>query len=165
MGEVGRMQWNFTSGQMETYLMPEAWHNNLTSMEHAHFHLNLPLVSGSSFTNFHCLCPIVSVQMSAVGITENVKGDIKKFEVWYNGREEVYIIQVCYWQQNERTFLNNQGSRWWLQWSPMQPVFTFCNQFFSFSHQGWSHTTQPNKKKNGKWQTILWLLVLFLQSI
>lgn len=33
--------------------------------------------------------------MSAVGITENVKGDIKKFEVWYNGREEVYIIQVC----------------------------------------------------------------------
>ncbi|KAA8578977.1 hypothetical protein FQN60_013988 [Etheostoma spectabile] len=34
-----------------------------------------------------------SVKMSAVGITENVKGDIKKFEVWYNGREEVYIIQ------------------------------------------------------------------------
>ncbi|CAB1452160.1 unnamed protein product [Pleuronectes platessa] len=32
--------------------------------------------------------------MSAVGITENVKGDIKKFEVWYNGREEVYIIQA-----------------------------------------------------------------------
>uniref|UniRef100_A0A7N5ZZB9 MCF.2 cell line derived transforming sequence-like 2 n=1 Tax=Anabas testudineus TaxID=64144 RepID=A0A7N5ZZB9_ANATE len=30
----------------------------------------------------------------AVGITENVKGDNKKFEVWYNGREEVYIIQV-----------------------------------------------------------------------
>ncbi|KAM7388777.1 hypothetical protein PAMP_024927 [Pampus punctatissimus] len=35
-----------------------------------------------------------SLKMSAVGITENVKGDIKKFEVWYNGREEVYIIQV-----------------------------------------------------------------------
>ncbi|CDQ79955.1 unnamed protein product [Oncorhynchus mykiss] len=34
-----------------------------------------------------------SLKMSAVGITENVKGDIKKFEVWYNGREEVYIIQ------------------------------------------------------------------------
>lgn len=32
--------------------------------------------------------------MSSVGITENVKGDSKKFEVWYNGREEVYIIQV-----------------------------------------------------------------------
>lgn len=32
--------------------------------------------------------------MSSVGITENVKGDNKKFEVWYNGREEVYIIQV-----------------------------------------------------------------------
>lgn len=32
--------------------------------------------------------------MTAVGITENVKGDIKKFEIWYNAREEVYIIQV-----------------------------------------------------------------------
>lgn len=32
--------------------------------------------------------------MSAVGITENVKGDVKKFEIWYSGREEVYIIQV-----------------------------------------------------------------------
>ncbi|XP_018612838.1 guanine nucleotide exchange factor DBS isoform X6 [Scleropages formosus] len=35
-----------------------------------------------------------SLKMSAVGITENVKGDLKKFEVWYNGREEVYIIQA-----------------------------------------------------------------------
>lgn len=33
-------------------------------------------------------------QMTAVGITENVKGDSKKFEIWYNAREEVYIIQV-----------------------------------------------------------------------
>ncbi|MCJ8737789.1 hypothetical protein PDJAM_G00028150 [Pangasius djambal] len=35
-----------------------------------------------------------SLKMSAVGITENVKGDAKKFEIWYNGREEVYIIQA-----------------------------------------------------------------------
>ncbi|KAJ8356952.1 hypothetical protein SKAU_G00197460 [Synaphobranchus kaupii] len=35
-----------------------------------------------------------SLKMSAVGITENVKGDAKKFEVWFNGREEVYIIQA-----------------------------------------------------------------------
>uniref|UniRef100_W5LY30 MCF.2 cell line derived transforming sequence-like 2 n=1 Tax=Lepisosteus oculatus TaxID=7918 RepID=W5LY30_LEPOC len=35
-----------------------------------------------------------SLKMSAVGITENVKGDNKKFEVWYSGREEVYIIQA-----------------------------------------------------------------------
>ena len=32
--------------------------------------------------------------MSAVGITENVKGDVKKFEIWYSGREEVYVVQV-----------------------------------------------------------------------
>lgn len=39
---------------------------------------------------------LVSVfgQMTAVGITENVKGDVKKFEIWYSGREEVYVVQV-----------------------------------------------------------------------
>nr|XP_034988601.1 probable guanine nucleotide exchange factor MCF2L2 isoform X4 [Zootoca vivipara] len=36
-----------------------------------------------------------SLKMSTVGITENVKGDNKKFEIWYNGREEVYIIQAA----------------------------------------------------------------------
>ncbi|XP_063772414.1 probable guanine nucleotide exchange factor MCF2L2 isoform X2 [Pseudophryne corroboree] len=35
-----------------------------------------------------------ALKMSSVGITENVKGDNKKFEVWFNGREEVYIIQA-----------------------------------------------------------------------
>ncbi|TRY76135.1 hypothetical protein DNTS_027383 [Danionella cerebrum] len=35
-----------------------------------------------------------SLKMGSVGITENVKGDIKKFEIWYNGREEVYIVQA-----------------------------------------------------------------------
>uniref|UniRef100_A0A8C4DEL7 MCF.2 cell line derived transforming sequence b n=1 Tax=Dicentrarchus labrax TaxID=13489 RepID=A0A8C4DEL7_DICLA len=34
------------------------------------------------------------LRMSAVGITENVKGDVKKFEIWYSGREVVYIVQV-----------------------------------------------------------------------
>ncbi len=34
--------------------------------------------------------------MSAVGITENVKGDVKKFEIWYNGKEEVYVVQVSH---------------------------------------------------------------------
>ncbi|KAM9169434.1 guanine nucleotide exchange factor DBS isoform 4-T4 [Pangshura tecta] len=35
-----------------------------------------------------------SLNMTAVGITENAKGDTKKFEIWYNAREEVYIIQA-----------------------------------------------------------------------
>ncbi|XP_053704162.1 proto-oncogene DBL isoform X1 [Synchiropus splendidus] len=34
------------------------------------------------------------LRMSSVGITENVKGDVKKFEVWYSGREVVYIVQA-----------------------------------------------------------------------
>ncbi|XP_056627669.1 guanine nucleotide exchange factor DBS isoform X2 [Triplophysa dalaica] len=35
-----------------------------------------------------------SLNMSAVGITENAKGDNKKFEIWCNSREEVYIVQA-----------------------------------------------------------------------
>ncbi|XP_068602581.1 guanine nucleotide exchange factor DBS-like [Brachionichthys hirsutus] len=35
-----------------------------------------------------------SLKMSAVGITENAKGDNKKFEIWCNSREEVYIVQA-----------------------------------------------------------------------
>ncbi|XP_049326130.1 guanine nucleotide exchange factor DBS isoform X2 [Astyanax mexicanus] len=36
-----------------------------------------------------------SLSMSAVGITENAKGDNKKFEIWCNSREEVYIVQAA----------------------------------------------------------------------
>uniref|UniRef100_A0A8D0DXT1 MCF.2 cell line derived transforming sequence n=1 Tax=Salvator merianae TaxID=96440 RepID=A0A8D0DXT1_SALMN len=42
--------------------------------------------SSYSFKNF--------LKMSAVGITENVKGDHRKFEIWYSGREEVYVVQA-----------------------------------------------------------------------
>ncbi|XP_057708469.1 guanine nucleotide exchange factor DBS-like isoform X10 [Corythoichthys intestinalis] len=35
-----------------------------------------------------------SLSMNAVGITENAKGDNKKFEIWCNSREEVYIVQA-----------------------------------------------------------------------
>ncbi|XP_067853422.1 proto-oncogene DBL isoform X2 [Heptranchias perlo] len=54
------------------------------------------------------------LKMSAVGITENVKGDIRKFEVWYSGREEVYLIQASSvdvkmaWLSEMRKVLTNQ---------------------------------------------------------
>ncbi|XP_073351614.1 guanine nucleotide exchange factor DBS isoform X2 [Pagrus major] len=35
-----------------------------------------------------------SLSMSAVGITENAKGDNKKFEIWCNSRDEVFIAQA-----------------------------------------------------------------------
>lgn len=34
------------------------------------------------------------LKLSQVGLTENVKGDKRKFELWLRGREEVYIIQA-----------------------------------------------------------------------
>uniref|UniRef100_H3AQ50 MCF.2 cell line derived transforming sequence b n=1 Tax=Latimeria chalumnae TaxID=7897 RepID=H3AQ50_LATCH len=54
------------------------------------------------------------LKMNAVGITENVKGDIKKFEIWYSGREEVYIVQAptvdvkMAWLNEIRKILTNQ---------------------------------------------------------
>ena len=34
------------------------------------------------------------LQLSQVGLTEKVKGDKRKFELWSRGREEVYVIQA-----------------------------------------------------------------------
>ncbi|XP_076017440.1 proto-oncogene DBL [Genypterus blacodes] len=54
------------------------------------------------------------LRMSAVGITENVKGDAKKFEIWYSGREVVYIVQAptmevkVSWLTEIRKILTNQ---------------------------------------------------------
>ncbi|KAM4621117.1 proto-oncogene DBL [Polymixia lowei] len=61
-----------------------------------------------SYSFKHCL------KMTAVGITENVKGDVKKFEIWYSGREEVYVIQAptvevkMAWLNELRRILTNQ---------------------------------------------------------
>ncbi|KAJ0002933.1 hypothetical protein NQD34_008082 [Periophthalmus magnuspinnatus] len=61
-----------------------------------------------SYSFKHCL------KMTAVGITENVKGDVKKFEIWYSGREEVYVIQAptpevkAAWLNELRRILTNQ---------------------------------------------------------
>ncbi|XP_034037554.1 proto-oncogene DBL isoform X2 [Thalassophryne amazonica] len=61
-----------------------------------------------SYSFKHCL------KMTAVGITENVKGDVKKFEIWYSGREEVYIVQAptvevkMAWLNELRRILINQ---------------------------------------------------------
>ncbi|XP_069318957.1 proto-oncogene DBL isoform X1 [Eulemur rufifrons] len=41
-----------------------------------------------SYSFKHCL------KMDEVGVTEYVKGDNRKFEIWYGGKEEVYIVQA-----------------------------------------------------------------------
>ncbi|KAL1266594.1 hypothetical protein QQF64_002269 [Cirrhinus molitorella] len=62
----------------------------------------------ASYSFKHCL------MMSAVGITENIKGDVKKFEIWYNGKEEVYVVQASTvdvkiaWLTEIRKILTNQ---------------------------------------------------------
>ncbi|XP_041493161.1 proto-oncogene DBL-like isoform X1 [Microtus oregoni] len=41
-----------------------------------------------SYSFKHCL------KMEEVGITEHVKGDNRKFEIWYGEKEEIYIVQA-----------------------------------------------------------------------
>lgn len=40
--------------------------------------------------------------MSQIGLTETVKGDTSKFEVWLEGRQEVYTIQASNLQQKQQ---------------------------------------------------------------
>ncbi|XP_040179715.1 proto-oncogene DBL isoform X5 [Rana temporaria] len=55
------------------------------------------------------------LKMNAVGITENVKGDNRKFEIWYSGREEAYVVQAqtaeqkAAWLNEIRKILTKQG--------------------------------------------------------
>lgn len=37
--------------------------------------------------------------MSQIGLTESVKGDRRKFEVWLQGRQEVHVIQAANLEQ------------------------------------------------------------------
>lgn len=39
--------------------------------------------------------------MSKIGLTETVKGDPRKFEVWLEGRQEIYIIQAVTVEQRD----------------------------------------------------------------
>ncbi|XP_026676823.1 guanine nucleotide exchange factor DBS [Diaphorina citri] len=41
------------------------------------------------------------LKMSQVGLTETVKGDSRKFELWLQGRQEVYIIQATTLEQKQ----------------------------------------------------------------
>lgn len=50
----------------------------------------LQLVDFDLIFNFY----FIFLQLFQVGLIENVKGDKRKFELWFRGREEVYIIQV-----------------------------------------------------------------------
>lgn len=40
--------------------------------------------------------------MGNIGLTETVKGDVCKFEVWLEGRQEVYTIQASNLQQKQQ---------------------------------------------------------------
>uniref|UniRef100_A0A8C7FLZ7 Guanine nucleotide exchange factor DBS n=1 Tax=Oncorhynchus kisutch TaxID=8019 RepID=A0A8C7FLZ7_ONCKI len=94
-----------------------------------------------------------SLKMSAVGITENVKGDIKKFEVWYNGREEVYIIQAPsmdvknMWVSEIRKVLTGQLEAC----RGMQCVGILCIGIFIPSSQlpHWTPGHSPDASQNG----------------
>uniref|UniRef100_A0A8C9USR8 MCF.2 cell line derived transforming sequence n=1 Tax=Spermophilus dauricus TaxID=99837 RepID=A0A8C9USR8_SPEDA len=76
-----------------------------------------------SYSFKHCL------KMDEVGITEYVKGDNRKFEIWYGGKEEVYIIQApnvdvkMSWLKEIRNILLKQ-----------QELMTLCESSLIFIH-------------------------------
>ncbi|XP_045572849.1 proto-oncogene DBL isoform X4 [Salmo salar] len=98
-----RMKARFKPMQRHLFLHEHALLFCKRREEHGEGHDRTPYYSFK-----HCL------RMSAVGITENVKGDVKKFELWYSGREEVYVVQAptfqikIAWLTEIRKILTNQ---------------------------------------------------------
>ncbi|CAB1315938.1 unnamed protein product [Coregonus sp. 'balchen'] len=93
-----RMKARFKPMQRHLFLHEHALLFCKRREEHGEAHDRTPFYSFK-----HCL------RMTAVGITENVKGDVKKFELWYSGREEVYIVQIkIAWLTEIRKILTNQ---------------------------------------------------------
>uniref|UniRef100_A0A4W5QK87 MCF.2 cell line derived transforming sequence n=1 Tax=Hucho hucho TaxID=62062 RepID=A0A4W5QK87_9TELE len=98
-----RMKARFKPMQRHLFLHEHALLFCKRREEHGEGHDRTPFYSFK-----HCL------RMSAVGITENVKGDVKKFELWYSGREEVYVVQAptfqikIAWLTKIRKILTNQ---------------------------------------------------------
>uniref|UniRef100_A0A3Q2DJ84 Mcf.2 cell line derived transforming sequence-like a n=1 Tax=Cyprinodon variegatus TaxID=28743 RepID=A0A3Q2DJ84_CYPVA len=103
------------------------------------------------------------LRMSAVGITENAKGDNKKFEIWCNSREEVFIVQApttdikTAWVNEIRKVLTQQlkacrGRRVWFNLMShhslrqsecikdvLPPVFKLsCSSFECLTRTGWN---------------------------
>uniref|UniRef100_A0A4W3IKX3 Guanine nucleotide exchange factor DBS n=1 Tax=Callorhinchus milii TaxID=7868 RepID=A0A4W3IKX3_CALMI len=83
-----------------------------------------------------------SLNMTTVGITENVKGDHKKFEIWYNAREEVYIVQAATqeikntWINEIRKILTGQ-----LQCNHLIDLFCWINDFTTGEKLKWELMT------------------------
>lgn len=50
--------------------------------------------------------------MSQVGLTETAKGDSRKFELWLQGRQEVYIIQAATLEQKLSWVKRSRGYCW-----------------------------------------------------
>uniref|UniRef100_A0AAX7UXK4 Mcf.2 cell line derived transforming sequence-like a n=1 Tax=Astatotilapia calliptera TaxID=8154 RepID=A0AAX7UXK4_ASTCA len=95
-----------------------------------------------------------SLSMSAVGITENAKGDNKKFEIWCNSREEVFIVQAptpeikTAWVNEIRKVLTQQLKACRGKKSNIRlffKLFSFCSPFRS--------SGQKNQKKQEEKKT------------
>lgn len=45
--------------------------------------------------NFNLIWKKNSIKMSQIGLTESVRGDTRRFEVWLQGRSEVHTFQAA----------------------------------------------------------------------
>lgn len=67
--------------------------NALPAFFEVRVNLSIQLPDYKSFVR---LCTIISTtsQTSQIGLTESVKGDARRFEIWLQGRAEVHTIQA-----------------------------------------------------------------------
>ena len=82
--------------------------------------------------------------MSQIGLTESVKGDPRKFEIWLQGRQEVHTIQasnisekdawVCDIKRVLLEQLNELKGEKIRQYSNCKPQHKLREFLYSFSH-------------------------------
>ncbi|CAG9816753.1 unnamed protein product [Phaedon cochleariae] len=85
------------------------------------------------------------LQMSQIGLTESVKGDVKKFELWLQGRQEVHTIQATNLDQKQ-TWVNEIKKVLFNQLEEIKGEK--IRQYAAISHKPLRQTISWEKQKN-----------------
>ncbi|KAL1493421.1 hypothetical protein ABEB36_011480 [Hypothenemus hampei] len=85
------------------------------------------------------------LEMSQIGLTETVKGDPRRFEIWLQGRHEVYIIQAANFEQKQ-IWINEIKKLLYSQLEEMKGEK--IKQYGAVTHLPLRQTTSWETKKN-----------------
>ncbi|XP_023310608.1 guanine nucleotide exchange factor DBS isoform X2 [Anoplophora glabripennis] len=85
------------------------------------------------------------LKMSQIGLTESVKGDARKFEVWLQGRQEVHMIQAANLEQ-KNAWVNEIKRVLFNQLEEIKGEK--IKQYAALTHKSLRQTTSWEKQKN-----------------